>query len=970
MTQFSGGLWTLAHKQTQCAALAFAAKFDRAAYPNGLPNISAVLRGKNDIYDPRTQARGWTDNPALVLADYLVSPRSAGGYGATWADNIDEASVIAAANACDEMVAVTSKSSTFTALQERSTTFTAQTSPPGITIAADLQPWMMTGTRFRVSSTGSLPSGLSANTDYYAWLETPPYFIHVMRTRKAAVTAELYEDDEEPDLINISSTGSGTHTLTLSGAAEVANTITLPANNGLQMRTGTRFQVSSSGTLPSGLTAGTDYFWISVGENRGKVATSLANARAGVAISITNTGSGTHTLTRNATPRYTCNGLFKTDVQPRQIIQGILSSFAGRLLTNGRKFAVYAGVWQGSSGNSYSESDLVSGIKLTSLRPKRELFNGVKGVYIDPDQNWQEVSFPPVTSATYLARDNNLQTLQSIDLPFTDNALTAQRLAKITLERNARQIFFEADLKLGAMKNQATDVVSVNNDRLGFSGKTFEIQKIRLEQQSDERGTPYLIARMQAAETDANVYAWASSEGADPVPAARSNLPSSNNVTAPGAPVATESLYETQSGAGLKSKVALSWADVSDAFVVGYQVEYKPPDGLWQIWEVTNRTSSEITDLSAGAYKFRLKSINQQGATSAYSPPTDLVLQGLIAPPAAPTGLSVSLRSSVAQLRWNRAAELDVLNGGSYRLRWSAATSGATWDSSIEVMPEGQLAIAGNATEVTVPARTGTWLLRAADSSGNLSRTAASVSITQPSPDAPITDTTVSYHTSFTGTFTNCSLVSSEVVMDAGATDATWTSTTTTDLSAVYDATLSITSLTVSNYSLASQIDSITSLIDSWASFDDSGQLSPPSVWVEIRTTTDNPSGSPVWTDWRPLAPSFDARLRAFQTRLRFSNPDPTRYRAKCSALSVAVEMARRAESGSVATSAVADTTVTYTNAFRATPAPQVTVSNMSASDVVEITATSATSFSFNIRNAGSRVARNCNWAAAGYGKI
>jgi hypothetical protein len=66
----------------------------------------------------------------------------------------------------------------------------------------------------------------------------------------------------------------------------------------------TRVQVSSSGTLPAGLLAATDYFVIRLSDTEIRLATSYANAVAGTAINITDAGSGTHTL-NTLYPRYT-----------------------------------------------------------------------------------------------------------------------------------------------------------------------------------------------------------------------------------------------------------------------------------------------------------------------------------------------------------------------------------------------------------------------------------------------------------------------------------------------------------------------------------------------------------------------------------------------------------------------------------------------------------------------------------------
>jgi len=81
------------------------ANHDGEVFVNGIPKISALIRGKNDIYDPRSGTYGYTDNPALCLADWMVTPRNRGGGGWDY-DEIDEAALIAAANICEENLAV------------------------------------------------------------------------------------------------------------------------------------------------------------------------------------------------------------------------------------------------------------------------------------------------------------------------------------------------------------------------------------------------------------------------------------------------------------------------------------------------------------------------------------------------------------------------------------------------------------------------------------------------------------------------------------------------------------------------------------------------------------------------------------------------------------------------------------------------------------------------------------------------
>ena len=92
--------WTTAHRLRGIAYMYAQLKFNSDAFPQGLPNISAVIEGKK-VFDPRTSTTAYSNNAALCIRDYLTDTR----YGlACSASEIDDTSFIAAANVCDENV--------------------------------------------------------------------------------------------------------------------------------------------------------------------------------------------------------------------------------------------------------------------------------------------------------------------------------------------------------------------------------------------------------------------------------------------------------------------------------------------------------------------------------------------------------------------------------------------------------------------------------------------------------------------------------------------------------------------------------------------------------------------------------------------------------------------------------------------------------------------------------------------------
>lgn len=80
------------------------------------------------------------------------------------------------------------------------------------------------------------------------------------------------------------------------GKTFTAATTDIVTANGHGYATGDRVRVSSTTTLPAGLAAATTYYVIALTENTFKLATSDANATAGTAVDITDTGTGAHTV--------------------------------------------------------------------------------------------------------------------------------------------------------------------------------------------------------------------------------------------------------------------------------------------------------------------------------------------------------------------------------------------------------------------------------------------------------------------------------------------------------------------------------------------------------------------------------------------------------------------------------------------------------------------------------------------------
>ncbi len=96
------GKWTSDHRLQGIAYLYVRLTWDTEKFPSGIPNISAVIKGKK-VLDTRTSTTAYSANPALCLRDYLTDSAVGMGMDAT---EIDVTAINAAANICDEDVEV------------------------------------------------------------------------------------------------------------------------------------------------------------------------------------------------------------------------------------------------------------------------------------------------------------------------------------------------------------------------------------------------------------------------------------------------------------------------------------------------------------------------------------------------------------------------------------------------------------------------------------------------------------------------------------------------------------------------------------------------------------------------------------------------------------------------------------------------------------------------------------------------
>ena len=531
--------------------------------------------------------------------------------------------------------------------------------------------------------------------------------------------------------------------------------------------------------------------------------------------------------------RYSCNGVVDTASAPLDNLGSLVTSLAGAVTYVQGEFRLHAGAYDEPAG-AITTDHLAAPIRAVLRTDRKKLFNAVKGVYVDPAQEWQPTDFPFVTNSTYEAQDGGEQIFTDLDLPFTTNPHAAQRIAKLILEKARQGIVIELALNHSATQYTVYDTVTFTNAAPGWDGKVFRI----ISAATDGIG-PVMLALQEESSAS---YAWNNGEATVIDPAPDTNLPDPFTVLPPGTLTVTETLYVTRVGNGVKARANLSWLPSNDAFGREYQVEYRASDAInWTVLPPTRDTEYTLDDVGNGTYEFRVKTLSILGGSSTYSSATKQLV-GLTAPPARVANLSLNVINGAAHLSWDQATDLDVLNGGSVRVRYSASATTATWNSSIDIGP----ALPGTTTSAVLPLLAGTYLVKFVDSSGTSSENASTVATNVVNLIEMNVVETINEHPAFTGDKSfvvyddsaNGIILSGSAIWDdypgsiddwpeldslgGTASSGTYTFANTIDLGSVYPCKVTA-AIKASGYSLNQLFDNRDTLMDSWPSFDGTG---------------------------------------------------------------------------------------------------------------------------------------------------
>lgn len=363
---------------------------------------------------------------------------------------------------------------------------------------------------------------------------------------------------------------------------------------------------------------------------------------------------------------YKANGFTNMGADGTGVIEGLLSSCAGKLSYINGKFVMFAGA-SVTPDMTITDDNLLAPISISTKNTAGENFNTVKSVYVDANNNYVATDSPVYTDSTLLSADTpsgessaNYRKTLEIQLPFTDNTTLAQRLQRTALLHSRQEVSLSVLCNVGFMQLQPFDWVYLTNERLGYTNKTFEVLSTNLEViESDE--VPILATRLNLKEIDASVYAFASSSYTNPIDEGSSVSTGSFSVTAPtGLSLSVDLQLDSATS---KVNIDASWTNNPDDLIQGTEILYGTSSGTYigSVLVGKGKTKAVIPNLLSNTTYYVVA--RHFSSNNVYSDNTSeqSVGTGLPAAPAAPTNLSATTgKPLIIGLEWTAPSNSDL----------------------------------------------------------------------------------------------------------------------------------------------------------------------------------------------------------------------------------------------------------------------------------------------------------------------
>ena len=670
----------------------------------------------------------------------------------------------------------------------------------------------------------------------------------------------------------------------------------------------------------------------------------------------------------------------------------------------------------GSASITLTEDNIIGGISIQS-KNKNSRYNRVIVNFINPDKNFQSdtAQFPPVDETGLASADQhaNMKTADGglllegrFDFSMFTSPYQAQEMAEIILRRSrtSLDVSFKADAT--AMDLAIGDLVNITHATPAFSAKPFRVQGMTINADHS--------VSLQCTEHQDSFYTFGTQQEVANIP--DTTLPNPFSVLPPASITLTDELIEYADGIVI-TRLLITIGASTDLFVDNYEVQIKQtldPDG--------NAVSDDFREIAVGkilqyqhlnvidgaTYQVRVRAVNTIGSKSTFISTTRAIVGG-VEPPSNVEDFAVELHGQDhLKLTWTPPTANSDLDISFYEIRFQNVTTGANWINSTNLVrcPRRKC------DNAIVPARVGSYLIKAVDKNGNSSAEATIVTTNVSAIQAykqistftetpnvftaldqmdstfplavkidPSGDTILSLDTvtNFDDTVGNFDSVEGD--FELGGTDTTSNpnfNNTNRDTKGFYNFinSLSLTQIFDGNIEPSITLDSENPydtfdsgrgalLFDeAQAPFDGTEQLH---AFHRVQVATSTTSLADC-TNFQDITQSATFKFKFAKFRLKLSNDD-NQTSSNVKQIDIKLNMEERTFAESNLATSSGSKTVTFTNPFFEVPAIGVSAQNMATGDVFTISSKTVNGFTIAFANSsGGAVDRTFDYIAKGFG--
>ena len=670
----------------------------------------------------------------------------------------------------------------------------------------------------------------------------------------------------------------------------------------------------------------------------------------------------------------------------------------------------------GSASITLTEDNILGGITVSS-KNKNSRYNRVIVNWINPSKNYQSdtAQFPPVDETGVASGDQhaNMKTADGglllegrFDFPMLTSPYQAQEMAEIILRRSRSSLDVSVKADATALDLSIGDIVNITHATPSFSAKPFRVQGLTLN--SDH------TVSLQCSEHQDSYYTFGTQQEVATIP--DTTLPNPFSISPPASVTLDDELIEYADGVVI-TRLTVAVGASPDKFVDNYEVQVKQT-----LDQKGNAVSDDFKEVATGkilnyqllnvideaTYQVRVRAVNTIGVKSTYVSATRKIVGGVEAPSNVEDFAVEMHGQDHMKLTWTPPSQESDLDISFYEIRFQDVLSGANWLNSTNLVKCPRR----KCDNAVVPAKTGSYLIKAVDKNGNTSAEATIVTtnisgiqayqtistftetpniftaLDQMDASFPLTvkidpsgDTILSLDTvtNFDDTVGNFDSPSGD--FELGGTDTTsnpnfndsnrdakgfYNFVNTLSLAQIYDGNIEPTlTLDAENpYDLFDSGKGALLFDEAKAPFDGTEQIHAFHR-IQIATSTSSLADCTTFVD---VSQSATFKFKFAKFRLKLSNDDD-QTSSNIKEMKVKLNMEERTFAESNLATSSGTKTVTYTNPFYAVPAIGIAAQNMQTGDIFTISSKTVNGFNIAfVNSSGSAVDRTFDYIAKGYG--